>query len=39
VCLTCLNHFGAADRVRVGVIGGMPDIIEAQIRADKVIAI
>lgn len=38
-CLTCLHYFGLADTVRVGVIGGMPDIIEAQQRATKVVSI
>ncbi len=39
VCSTCLNHYGLAEKVRVGVIGGMPDIIAAQIEASKVITI
>jgi len=39
ICSTCLNYFGLADQVRVGVVGGMTDIIEAQWRADKVITI
>jgi hypothetical protein len=30
---------GLADQVQVGIVGGMPDIIEAQIRADKVITL
>lgn len=38
-CSTCLNYFGLADRVRVGIVGGMPDIIEAQARAGKVITL
>lgn len=37
ICQTCLNHFELADKVQVGVVGGMTDIIEAQWRADKVI--
>jgi len=28
-----------ADQVQVGIVGGMTDIIEAQIRAEKVITI
>jgi hypothetical protein len=28
-----------AKSVQVGVVGGMPDIIEAQMKADKVITI
>lgn len=39
VCSTCLNAFNLTDRVQVGIIGGMPDIIEAQARAGKVITL
>jgi sulfur relay (sulfurtransferase) complex TusBCD TusD component (DsrE family) len=39
LCSTCLNAFGLADRVHVGIMGGMTDIIEAQWRADKVITL
>ena len=39
ICQTCLNHFDLADKVQVGVVGGMTDIIEAQWRADKVITL
>jgi hypothetical protein len=39
VCQTCLNHFALADKIRVGIVGGMTDIIEAQWRADKVITL
>ena len=39
ICSTCLNHYGLADQVAVGVVGGMTDIIEAQWRADKVITL
>lgn len=39
VCSTCLEYLGLTDQVKVGVVGGMPDIIEAQFRADKVITI
>jgi intracellular sulfur oxidation DsrE/DsrF family protein len=38
-CSTCLSYFGLTDKVRVGVAGGMPDIIEAQVRASKVITL
>jgi intracellular sulfur oxidation DsrE/DsrF family protein len=38
-CSTCLNYFGLAEKVRVGVVGGMPDIIEAQVRSNKVITL
>jgi intracellular sulfur oxidation DsrE/DsrF family protein len=39
ICLTCLNHFELADKVQVGIIGGMGDIVEAQSRASKVITL
>ncbi len=39
ICSTCLNYFELTDKVRVGIIGGMPDILEAQIKADKVITL
>jgi peroxiredoxin family protein len=39
VCSTCLDMMGLADQVQVGIVGGMTDIIEAQIRAEKVITI
>lgn len=38
-CQTCLAYFGLSDQVRVGVVGGMGDIIDAQWRAEKVITI
>ena len=39
VCSTCLNYFELTDKVQVGIIGGMPDILEAQIKANKVITL
>ncbi len=39
LCKTCLDYFGLADSVRVGVVGGMGDIIEAMARASKVISL
>lgn len=39
VCTTCLNFYGLAEQRAVGLAGGMGDIVEAQWRADKVIAI
>ena len=36
VCRTCLDYFGLLDQVRVGIVGGMGDIIAAQQLADKV---
>ena len=38
-CGTCLNYFGLADDLQVGLQGGMTDIIEAQWRAEKVITL
>ena len=39
VCKTCLDHFGLLEKVRVGIVGGMGDIIAAQMLADKVITL
>jgi intracellular sulfur oxidation DsrE/DsrF family protein len=39
VCSTCLNFFGLVYKVRIGIIGGMTDILEAQLRAGKVISL
>jgi hypothetical protein len=39
ICNTCLNFYGLADQVAVGIQGGMTDIIEAQRRAAKVITL
>ncbi len=39
LCNTCLGYFNLSDQVRVGIVGGMTDIIEAQRRAGKVISI
>jgi hypothetical protein len=39
ICLTCLKYFGLEDKVKVGIVGGMNDIILAQWMADKVISI
>ena len=39
ICSTCLDFFKITDKVRVGVVGGMPDIIEAQVMAGKVISL
>jgi hypothetical protein len=36
---TCLNFYGLVDQVRVGIIGGMPDILSAQWAAAKVITL
>jgi selenium metabolism protein YedF len=37
LCKTCLDYFHLADQVAVGIVGGMPDIIEAMQKAGKVI--
>jgi sulfur relay (sulfurtransferase) complex TusBCD TusD component (DsrE family) len=39
ICSTCLNYFGLSEKVRVGIIGGMSDILEAQSKASKVITL
>lgn len=39
LCSTCLNYYNLTIDVKVGVIGGMTDILEAQRRAAKVISI
>lgn len=39
ICSTCLNSLGLADKVRVGVVGGMGDIVTAMQTADKVITL
>jgi len=39
VCQTCLNYYHLAEKVQVGITGGMADILEAQWQADKVITL
>ncbi len=39
LCSTCLNYFNLTDKVQVGIVGGMGDILEAQTKAEKVITI
>jgi len=39
ICKTCTDTFGITDKVQVGIIGGMPDILEAIQKADKVISL
>ena len=39
LCQTCLDTFGLSDQVRVGIVGGMGDIITAMWQADKVIMV
>ncbi|MCT4601825.1 MAG: sulfurtransferase-like selenium metabolism protein YedF [Marinifilum sp.] len=36
-CKTCLDFFNLSDKVKVGSVGSMPDIITLQADADKVI--
>jgi len=38
-CGTCLDYFGLTDRVVVGDIGGMGDIVRAILEADKVVTV
>ncbi len=39
VCTTCLEYFNLKDRVRVGTVCGMPDILNAQLSATRVITL
>lgn len=39
ICGTCLDYYGLANNVGVGIVGGMNDILEYQWRADKVISL
>jgi sulfur relay (sulfurtransferase) complex TusBCD TusD component (DsrE family) len=39
LCKTCVDYFGLANQVAVGIVGGMPDIIEAMSKAAKVISL
>lgn len=39
LCSTCLSHYKLTDQVQVGIVGGMTDILEAQLRATKVISL
>jgi hypothetical protein len=39
LCSTCLNTFNLTGQVRVGIVGGMADILEAQRGAGKVISL
>ncbi len=39
ICSTCLNSFNLADKVKLGIVGGMGDILEAQRLAEKVISL
>ena len=37
LCKTCIDALDLADQIRVGIVGGMGDIIAAQITAKKVV--
>lgn len=39
LCSTCVDTFGVRERLAVGIVGGMHDILEAQQRADRVITL
>lgn len=39
ICQTCLEYYHLRDQVRVGVVGGMGDIVAAMNRATKVISV
>lgn len=39
LCKTCLDHFALTDEVAVGTVGGMGDIVAAQLGAAKVITL
>lgn len=39
ICSTCLNHYELQEKVRVGLVGGMNDILEYQWSAEKVITL
>jgi hypothetical protein len=39
ICSTCLDYFGLSGKVRIGIVGSMSDILEAQANANKVITL
>ncbi|HKJ67479.1 MAG TPA: DsrE family protein [bacterium] len=39
VCKTCLEYYDLSSQVQVGIVGGMPVIITAQWKAEKVITL
>lgn len=39
LCKTCLDYYKISEKVETGIVGGMPDIIEALTRAPKVITL
>jgi hypothetical protein len=38
-CSTCLAYYGLIEKVKAGIAGSMADILEAQLRAAKVISL
>lgn len=38
-CITCLDYYGIKDKIEVGKISGMPEIIASMHESDKVIHI
>lgn len=39
VCSTCLEEMNLIGKLEIGIVGGMGDIVEAQIKAGRVITI
>jgi sulfur relay (sulfurtransferase) complex TusBCD TusD component (DsrE family) len=39
LCQTCLDAYGLREKVQVGIVGGMGDIITAMWQADKVVMV
>jgi sulfur relay (sulfurtransferase) complex TusBCD TusD component (DsrE family) len=39
LCQTCLDFFNLADQVKIGVVGGMGDILEVLQKAPKVLSV
>ncbi len=39
LCQTCLDYFGLGEKVRVGIVGGMADIMTAMWQADSVLEV
>jgi hypothetical protein len=39
ICSTCLEFLGVQNEVKVGVVGGMGDIVTAMQMAEKVVSI
>ena len=39
LCSTCLSYFNLADKVAVGIVGGMTDILEAIQKASRAISL